>query len=190
MGVRTSTPQVHVWFQPLSARAQSAPRNTRSTAWQAQRGCDHHPLAREDLAFALSVVLLGLLVMVTRISQATAGGMWVSCVSTPRPTAQASRRLASKHLCGRTIFRHHPWCKLSPSILVLAAVSVLAPVQNGLAETASADGAISTQRRRSAHRDDLRHFHPATHRTTMTHPNQPCGAAPGASRPVRSNQIE
>ena len=116
-------------------------------------GCDHHPLAREDLAFALSVVLLGLLVMVTRISQATAGGMGISCVSTPRPTAQASRRLASKHLCGRTIFRHHPWCKPSPSILVLAAVSVLAPVQNGLAETASADGAISTQRRRSAHRD-------------------------------------
>ena len=96
MGVRTSTPQVHVWFQPLSARAQSAPRSTRSTAWQAQRGCDHHPLAREDLAFALSVVLLGLLAMVTRISQATAGGMGVSCVSTPRPTAQASRRTGFK----------------------------------------------------------------------------------------------
>ena len=40
MGVRTSAPQVHVWLQlqPLSARAQSAPRSTRSTTWQAQRG--------------------------------------------------------------------------------------------------------------------------------------------------------
>ena len=155
MGIRTSTPQVHVWLQPLSARAQSAPRSTRSTAWQAQRGLRSSSASEgRPRAFALSVVLLGLLVMVTRISQATAGGMGVSCVSTPRPTAQASRRLASKHLCGRTIFRHHPWCKPSPSILVLAAVSVLAPLQNGLAETASADGAISTQRRRSAHRDD------------------------------------
>ena len=29
----------------------------------------------------------------------------------------------------------------------------------------------------------LRHFRPATPRTTVIHLNQPCGAAPGASRP-------
>jgi len=145
MGIRTSTPQVHVWLQPLSARAQSAPRSTRSTTWQAQRGL--------------------------RSSSASEGRPRLRAVSGPAGTAchgdshqpghcgrdggklridtEADRPsespAASKHLCGRTIFRHHPWCKPSPSILVLAAVSVLAPVQNGLAETASADGAISTQ---------------------------------------------